>query len=525
MTLTEIMDFINRVEQQFPVDEWKIDDIHAWPLIRQNLAWNNMLPKENFKVTERKSSFLKSLFDTLVSWALASFVDFRSTCKSVQPADIFFLSYTSAKQTDVLNKKYDIFCDPLISLLKQSHQKSLVWEYAQDNEYNIPRYTPSFFVQPRLFLNRLKYKILGLKKINDFTISLKNYAEFLEFVKQNQVSNFRYLDINLLSQDIGYLRYLANFYKNYLLKINPSHAFTADNGFHELALNLACRELGITSVSIQHGVQGDLHSDYGRWENVPKDGFELLPRIFWCWDSESAVAINQWAKACSSAHVAIVGGNPWLEMWIKKEDRLVSVYDQKIKKLKIKTAHAKNILVTLQTPEKIYSKGEIIPKFVLEAIAGSPREWFWWIRLHPIGMKCRKQINQLLRQYRIFNMDIDHATDLPLPALLRHMDVHVTHSSSVVLDAQRFGVPSVVWSESGESLFLKLFLSGMTKSAYNSIQLIDSIQSQLAHRKTIQTTPIDSSAAMKQVLSTQAFSRTAYPEIFDYSELISTNKI
>jgi hypothetical protein len=39
---------------------------------------------------------------------------------------------------------------------------------------------------------------------------------------------------------------------------------------------------------------------------------------------------------------------------------------------------------------------------------------------------------------------VDAPTDAPLPLLLSHADVHLTHNSSVVQEAARMGLPSVV---------------------------------------------------------------------------------
>lgn len=58
------------------------------------------------------------------------------------------------------------------------------------------------------------------------------------------------------------------------------------------------------------------------------------------------------------------------------------------------------------------------------------------------------------------NFELDMATDAPLYALLRHSDVHVTHSSSTVIEAEVFGVPSVIFSAYGAEFFPEQIAAG-----------------------------------------------------------------
>jgi sugar phosphate isomerase/epimerase len=84
-----------------------------------------------------------------------------------------------------------------------------------------------------------------------------------------------------------------------------------------------------------------------------------------------------------------------------------------------------------------------MPK-IFDLIRESPSAWRWWLRLHPCRLHEREEIRSVLTERGLHNVLLDQATDLPLYALLRHMDVHLTEWSSVLLEAESFGVPSVV---------------------------------------------------------------------------------
>ena len=73
--------------------------------------------------------------------------------------------------------------------------------------------------------------------------------------------------------------------------------------------NYAANNLGIRSYDVQHGLQGYLHPAYF-FKNVPDEGYNILPSIFWVWDNSSYKNIESWSG--NSHHETLLGGNPWI---------------------------------------------------------------------------------------------------------------------------------------------------------------------------------------------------------------------
>jgi hypothetical protein len=73
----------------------------------------------------------------------------------------------------------------------------------------------------------------------------------------------------------------------------------------------------------------------------------------------------------------------------------------------------------------------------------SPPDWTWWVRLHPSMERERRAIRAWCASQIEARVDVDEATDLPLPLLLRAADVHLTRNSTVVQEATAAGLPSV----------------------------------------------------------------------------------
>jgi hypothetical protein len=82
----------------------------------------------------------------------------------------------------------------------------------------------------------------------------------------------------------------------------------------------------------------------------------------------------------------------------------------------------------------------------------------FWIRLHPAMLETREAIRSSLSGEAA--MELDEPTDVPLQALLASTDVHLTHSSSTIIEASQFEVRSVVTSDYGAEIFGPMIAEG-----------------------------------------------------------------
>lgn len=279
-----------------------------------------------------------------------------------------------------------------------------------------------------------------------------------------------------LQKEIDYLRLVAEYFKSILLKTGASLGMLVTYYCTEgMAFNLACREIGIPSVDIQHGVQGGLHPAYGRWHNVPKDGYTMLPDYFWCWSEDEVEAIQEWSARISSRHQAFVGGNLASNMFAQEDNDFVMYFDPPIASIKQQHRKAVHVLVTLQ--------GLGLSEVVRQAITRSSTESFWWVRLHPAMMAERETIREILQKTGNANVNLDDASDLPLYALLRHIDVHLTEWSSTVIEADSFGVPSVICHDEGARLYAEYVASGSAVTAYTCRDLLAAVDAMMTRKR------------------------------------------
>lgn len=476
MKPSEVIAFINCIEERFPVDQWQVDGLLIWPLLRIELCFR----LDDFIVSSEAKpsrSLWTKVYGVAGGWGkyLGAFLadHGHNESKDASAAGAVFLSHTTCRTFPVAGEWYDAFCAPVAELLETLGLSRYVFEYAPRDEYRIPRRDRSRFIQPQLSWLAVRNQLMW-PDARRFE-GEESFREFAEFFRRS-CPGVAPPDPVRVRKRASLIRATADYFKARLKRLSPRIGFVVTYYTNVgMAFCLACRELGIPSVDIQHGVQGELHPAYGRWHRVPAAGYDLLPSRFWCWSGDDARVISEWSGSVCRWHEPFVGGNPLLGLFQQDDNELVRQFDRRILSITPQEPPSLKVLVTLQT-------GRGVPELLREVMAAAPPSWFWWVRLHPAMMAEREAIRDRLGEFPAHRMNLDDATELPLYALLRHVDVHLTESSSTVIEADRFGVPSVICHETGEELFAGLVAAGSARVAYSRSDVLDAVEG-LAERR------------------------------------------
>ena len=472
--------FINEIEDKYPVDEWLVDDIHIWPLIRIQVATNIILkstqgnvPQQQNQQKTRLLSKLSSVVTGHLNYCKNYFKDYSKNASPNEHVNAILLG-DQVSRVLVNSRWYDRFCDPIIDKLKVAEFTSLHMEPL--HQYHTPRYNPGIFIQPHLDWLRIK-NLLQARTGIDYD-QLHGFKELLTCLEKTWGIT---LNEVLLSRTVQYLKLIAGWFDKIIKRTQPSIGFVVCYyGIEGMAFNLSCRRNGIPSVDIQHGVQGDFHRAYGQWNRVPPNGYELLPSIFWVWSETEARAIEKWNQKVSHFHQPFIGGNPWLD--ISKEQPEVFYggeiheYIKSIKQAKVKILFCLSGLVDY---------GVTIPDWIKKVIMNSPPEWFWLFRLHPCELSERERIRALITQLNPAQVELDMATDLPLPILLQNVDIHITHWSTTTIEAAIFGIPTITVDQMGYDLFKNQIPEGLLTLAIDERSLSEAINSLLNNESQI----------------------------------------
>jgi hypothetical protein len=194
--------------------------------------------------------------------------------------------------------------------------------------------------------------------------------------------------------------------KNKILTFYTSNYYNTPN----YCLLLAFNRCNLVTYSIQHGNQSYFHPAFHPFNNVPSNGFEVVPKHFICNDNKSTESIQLW--------------NPKFHSTIIENQYFVS-----------RDSSSKNssftILVTLQP------RLGIMPNLIVETIRLSTRyPILWKIRPHP-----RFNFLEVNNNYNSFNNCIVcDPSKSDIHTSLSSCNLHITGFSSSFIDANSIGI-------------------------------------------------------------------------------------
>jgi hypothetical protein len=459
----DIKEFINEIEKNFPVNKWKVNDIHIWPHIRIKLYFylinliekNDSSPiktKPEKKGKERIKSDLKKL--------LAVFHYYKWLYTLPKKKNLFVGA--DAHRVDYRQTRFNRYFDILIEKYNLS-QNSMYFEYGVNThkQYNSSFiFTFSKALKGFLFLNKfLKIKgnvqLEGYEDLLDYLKKDELFTQFFTFYSKKNVTNWASL--------VCYPRVV--FFKKVLTKIKPEKTIILCYYLDDImALIAAANQLKIETIEMQHGPQTSVHMAYSSWLTLPPEGYDMLPRNYWCWDENSKNVLEEWINSNKKYTVSVIG-NPWIDYWRTMEKNYV---------------FTDYILYSLQ-PSPLTME-QLFPESIINFIKENPIPWF--IRLHPRQLNEMGVIKKHLENKQVLHLvTIDEATNDPFPLLLSNALVHVTHFSGTAIEASLFNVFTVLLNEIGKLSFQDLISA--QKAVYldvNSLRFSEDLRKSIKNK-------------------------------------------
>lgn len=444
---SDFMAALEEVEEQWPVLEWSVAGTPIWPLLRVRwmfAEWARIRSKADVGRSLRLPFLLRRARQTVggqFATLLASFASDRGFDPEPGRCDLVFLS-DGLSYSQVGGQWVERFCDPLISVARSCGVDTALWSPLHDQRH--PRRTKTRCVQP--FIDRAT---LGAALDRWRAFPEPVLPAHRQVVKSLERRGFgtASLSCDKVASDAARLVAVARFYRSQLEQARPRLAFIVSYySLEGFAFVLACRQCRVPVCDLQHGVQGRFHPAYAAWPRPTGPLHDLLPEHFWVWSSRESEVIESWSRG--TGHRPIIGGNPWLALWRDGSDWPgVARAIADARALKMRCGSRPVVLVTLQFGLSPQEQLEPLTRL----IARGRGRFVFWVRLHPMMLAERDDVRRSLGCSE--SCILDEPTDLPLQALLPQVDMHLTHSSSSVIEAAQSGIPSLIYSDWGRELF------------------------------------------------------------------------
>ena len=435
MTLLEIINRINRLEEVKSFVSFRLKDIDLWPLFRINIYAkfhaSYYAEKEDKGI---KHTHAKSIFDSVfrkILFILNFIKDFDVGIYYLSKKDVLLLS-DGVSFIPHNNSYIDKLCYP-------------IEEYLTQNKYKVAT------IVPKGFYNKV-FSLQKLLRINSFVSLLDVLFRFKSPISKKERENLSdvILKINnsLEGEYLAYTSVLSSInhiltniivFQYVLKKTKPNVVFVVEYySTQGLAMVFACKKLGVKCVDLQHGAAYSTHPAYSHWNNTPANHYNTMPDGFFVWSHAGKEIIKNWYKG-----KIYLGTNIYFDQSVrgslKSENNSASEYS------KLVNDKRKRILVSLQTG--IFTVNQI---YVFLKNNLWTKNYFWLVRLHPGMMAESQSATVILNEFD--NVDIANSSKYILSDVLKVTDLHITHCSSTSLEAALFSVPSIVLDYSGVEL-------------------------------------------------------------------------
>ena len=471
---------IRKIENEFDVNSVEYNGISIWPLIRlamyMGIGTQEADEDVDHKVKAIKENVVKTHLRHVLEVAKNRLYTSRSiyrykslmrTLENQGHVNCLFLSRTVDNTDTVNGKLFDRYVDPMIDFVRGKYTCFKVGFCSDDRMEH--RYEPTFIIRP---YERKGFIILNAGKLKKLQ-SLKSYSKIEMRFEELSDKKMFFGEDWLIEQSYNIELYTL-FFKHLLLTIRPRVVFLVC--YYSpvgMALIRACKQLKIKSVDIQHGQQGEYHPMYGHWTRIPEDGYELLPDYFWIWGDSNKRNILAARPIASVTHEPVVGGNRWIPFWKQHKHELKGRTGGEEQFLHSLGNYKRIILYACSRETDI---NDLVTEHVMDAIADSPKEWFWLVRLHPQHRNRIKVLTQLMDEKDIRNFDVEYSSTIPLYELFEYASNFVTRGSSASIEALCFAVPVIIVDPVHSNLYQEYIQNGLFSYAPTRETLFDSLQ-------------------------------------------------
>ncbi len=416
MKTVDAFKLILQIEDLYNINIFSWKGLGTWPLIRK-IIWFRLISASHSHKYKNVKHELK-----VGSKILSLFSIFKKTKINYESKRIFF-SRPEYLQEVGGQKFVDRIVDPIIELseLKKT-SKYYFRKIPRDKKMIISHYEMT---------NKLSYTYIYIDK-NQISI-LNQIAKLIQIDNLELEKEYR-KELHTLSQWFNSAKKLLFKHKS-LTEIYVTCWYTTET----MGICAAAKLLGIQTIDIQHGKQGQYQAMYSGWTKIPEGGYDLMPNKFWCWGKPSCDHILKHSPH-RKYHIPFVGGFPWIDYYKKNIMIEDSTQSNNIR-----------VLMTLQPPQG--DNLERIPDFILRFLSSEHAENIHFIfRLHPNDSHgfsyCLDRLKLITAN--TYTIDVGKRNLYDLFSESTH---HITAYSSCSYEAFHFGIPTLLYGSESKEIY------------------------------------------------------------------------
>ena len=394
----------DEIEQNFDLERIQANGLPIYPLIRLNNIGN---PLEHYK-KDKNLSAKNRLISIIRRGGLLK------GKKVIPPCDILFLENNTYQkiQGTWINK----FTHPIKEWLGK---KGIIFEslYTGGNKYSKENHPNHIDISSHLWLTRM-YAI-GLSKLKK-----DHFSDELIALSKTYEKTYPRMSLSNISKTLAQFNSLRDYYSRTFSTSRPKLLIVVNyySLMHQSAI-YAAKERGIPVLEIQHGVQGNKHYAYAKWQEFNHLSDKFFPSVYWNWNLQDTDFLNSYLKKSNNVF-ARTFGHPFIYF---------STYANHKNEIR------NTILISLQ-PFSDLTKYDRLREAMTEL-----SHLHFELRLHPSSLNSGS-FEQFASYFSslVTRDQIIQSSEEPLTFQLLRTKIHLTYSSSVCLEAGTYGIPNII---------------------------------------------------------------------------------
>jgi len=442
----EILETINKIEMEFPVNDLVYKDIMVWPLIRSQIAMNHMSKNlgaesiKNFTLPKRRlRQNVKTFFFTFRRIVLKIKLSKILKEYAFKNKDYIYISREDEKK-NIQNGKVNTLALAWEKTMSQCGDTG-VFELDSPLAIEVSRLYSQYY-----FLNERAINVKMLLGFNHFL--QKQFPEVI-FNSTSLLNSIK--DIFIKKELIKSLM-LSSKCRYYFMSVYYTH--------FSFAISLAASELNLNSVEVQHGQTGENNPLNISFRLLPRLGYSLLPKTFWLWGETSAIRMKEFSK--NEYHNITIAGHPSVNEFYLTEKHVNS---------------SKSILVALQ------DLPVLIDEQLRVALIELSKSYTICFRLHPKMLHRIGEVKEFAKN--LASYQIEESTFSELYQTMASSECVISHWSSVVYEALGVGVKALVVGDEAKIRFGDSIEKGEIKHACESLEIIKFVKERSASPKSM----------------------------------------
>lgn len=431
-------DSLYALQDSVALDDFRAGGLNLWPLVRFSLVRRYLWRDSSNRLSE--ASLVSRLRRTLAVRRHRARVygrSMRPEATAFGSVDVLLFDNQGAHKVAHADGAYDRVLDPILDLcsdldVRKFHLAGATADHAPRARASLA--VPAAWVEPPPLVADLVRRHPDL---------VRRLAEIdARFAAESGGAPEGELAAAVFNRHAQIMAYRSFFRELFWTARPRMMVISGWAGIAASALILACKDLGILTVDVQHGQQGPYSMAYGRWR-IPPGGFDLMPDVFWLWGAQPFETLTFDGPDTQSLPRKCIGSNPYLSLW-KSEAAPALAPTTTPAVFGTERQVSKRILVTLQPFRTLSGQA---PDQLVETIRRAPNDWLWTIRMHPNSRFTAQDIAAYLREAECApdRFSVDDARDEPLPSALKRADWHLTAWSTCGYEALAFDTPTLFY--------------------------------------------------------------------------------